>query len=205
MMYAGSMRPFSLLVVMALAACGGTPPATTAKDKPAETKPAKPKGPVLDQTVKLLDGSDKSLTDYRGKALLLVNTASECGYTPQYAGMQKVYSQYKDRGLEVLAFPSNDFGAQEPGTPDQIREFVDENYSVEFEMFDKVSTKGPDQSPVYKMLTEQTGEGISGEIEWNFTKFIIDPEGRVVARFNSKVEPDDPKVIEALEKVLPGA
>ena len=204
-MYAGSMRPFSLLVVMALAACGGTPPATTAKDKPAETKPAKPKGPVLDQTVKLLDGSDKSLTDYRGKALLLVNTASECGYTPQYAGMQKVYSQYKDRGLEVLAFPSNDFGAQEPGTPDQIREFVDENYSVEFEMFDKVSTKGPDQSPVYKMLTEQTGEGISGEIEWNFTKFIIDPEGRVVARFNSKVEPDDPKVIEALEKVLPGA
>ncbi|MEM7156968.1 MAG: glutathione peroxidase [Myxococcota bacterium] len=200
------MRTLPLLVVMALAACNSNAPAASnAKDESAKAKPAEPKGPVLDQTVKMLDGSDKKLSDYRGKALLVVNTASECGYTPQYAGMQKLYGEYKDRGLEVLAFPSNDFGAQEPGTPEQIREFVDDNYSVEFAMFDKVSTKGPDQSPVYQMLTEQTGEGLTGEIEWNFTKFIVDPEGRVVARFGSKVEPNDPKLIEALEKVLPSA
>jgi glutathione peroxidase len=164
---------------------------------------AAPTGPVLDHEVKLLDGTTKSLADYRGKALLLVNTASECGFTPQYADLQEVYAKYKDRGLEVLAFPSNDFGAQEPGTPEQIREFVDKQYSVEFEMFDKVVTKGDDKAPLYKTLTEETPDGIKGEVKWNFTKFLVDPQGRVVQRFESPVSPSDPQVTAAIEKVLP--
>ncbi|MCA9656117.1 MAG: glutathione peroxidase [Myxococcales bacterium] len=162
-------------------------------------------GPVIDHTVKLLDGSDKSLSDYRGKALLVVNTASECGFTPQYAGLQELYAKYKDRGLEVLAFPSNDFGGQEPGGPEEIRSFVDERYSVEFEMFDKVHAKGSEIAPLYRTLTEQTGEGIAGEVKWNFTKFLVDPQGHVVARFDSAVDPTAPELVEALEKVLPPA
>lgn len=190
--------------------------------KPADAKPAEPAampnaapteaaptaaatGPVLDHTVKLLDGTDKSLADYRGKAVLVVNTASECGFTPQYADLQELYAKYKDRGLEVLAFPSNDFGAQEPGTPEQIREFVDKQYNVEFEMFEKVATKGPEQSPLYKTLTEETADGIKGEVKWNFTKFLVDPQGRVIQRFESSVSPTDPKVIAAIEGVLPKA
>jgi glutathione peroxidase len=162
-------------------------------------------GPVLDHTVKLLDGTDKSLTDYRGKALLVVNTASECGFTPQYADLQEVYAKYKDRGLEVLAFPSNDFGAQEPGTPEEIRKFVDSKYSVEFEMFDKVVIKGDDKSPLYKTLTEETPDGIKGDVKWNFTKFLVDPQGHVVQRFESPVSPTDPQVTAAIEAVLPKA
>jgi glutathione peroxidase len=162
-------------------------------------------GPVLDHTVKLLDGTEKSLAAYRGKALLVVNTASECGFTPQYADLQAVYAKYKDRGLEVLAFPSNDFGGQEPGTPEQIREFVDSKYSVEFEMFDKVVTKGDDKSPLYKTLTEETPDGIKGDVQWNFTKFLVDPQGHVVQRFESPVSPSDPQVTAAIEKVLPKA
>jgi glutathione peroxidase len=175
---------------------------------PAETAVASAavaSGPVLDQTVKLLDGTDKSLADYRGKALLVVNTASECGFTPQYADLQEVYAKYKDRGLEVLAFPSNDFGGQEPGTPEQIRAFVDKQYSVEFEMFDKVVIKGDEKSPLYKTLTEQTPDGIKGDVKWNFTKFLVDPQGHVVQRFESPVSPTDPQVTAAIEAVLPKA
>jgi glutathione peroxidase len=171
----------------------------------APDTPAAASGPVLEHEVKLLDGTAKSLTDYRGKALLVVNTASECGFTPQYADLQEVYAKYKDRGLEVLAFPSNDFGAQEPGTPEQIRAFVDKQYSVEFEMFDKVVTKGDGQAPLYKTLTEETAEGIKGEVKWNFTKFLVDPQGHVVQRFESAVSPSDPQVTAAIEKVLPKA
>lgn len=179
-----------------------TASAESAKDQAKDS--AEPvTSPVIDHTVKLLDGSDKSLADYRGKALLIVNTASECGFTPQYAGLQELYGTYKDRGLEVLAFPSNDFGGQEPGDASQIREFVDGKFSVEFEMFDKVHAKGPDKAPLYAALTEQTGEGIAGEVKWNFTKFLVDPEGRVVARFESPVDPMDKKVTSAVESVLP--
>jgi len=160
-------------------------------------------GPVLDHTVKLLDGKDKSLAEYRGKALLVVNTASECGFTPQYADLQELYAKYKERGLEVLAFPSNDFGGQEPGTPEEIRKFVDSKFDVEFEMFDKVVIKGDDKSPLYKTLTEETPDGIKGDVQWNFTKFLVDPQGHVVQRFESAVSPTDPEVTAAIEKVLP--
>lgn len=183
--------------------------------KPAEAKPAekpvdvppapKPNDVLLDHEVKLLDGSAKSLADYRGKALLVVNTASACGFTPQYAELQQLYATYKDKGLEVLAFPSNDFGGQEPGSALDIRTFVDAQYSVEFTMFDKVVTKGDGKAPIYKTLTEETGEGIKGEINWNFTKFLVDPQGRVIARFEPPVGPLDPQIVAAIEHVLPGA
>jgi glutathione peroxidase len=178
---------------------------TAPTDTTATSATAAASGPVLDHTVKLLDGSDKSLADYRGKALLVVNTASECGFTPQYADLQEVYAKYKDRGLEVLAFPSNDFGAQEPGTPEEIRAFVDKKFNVEFEMFDKVVIKGDEKSPLYKTLTEETAEGIKGDVKWNFTKFLVDPQGHVVQRFESPVSPTDPQVTAAIEKVLPKA
>lgn len=218
------MRIALIVLAVALLACDTkeaaapkTAQATAPASKPepvADAKPsepsspeptAEPSGPVIDHTVKLLDGSDKSLADYRGKVLLVVNTASECGYTPQYADLQQIYSKYKERGLEVLAFPSNDFGGQEPGAPEEIREFVDSKYHVDFEMFDKVAIKGDDKAPLYKALTEDTADGIKGEVEWNFTKFLVDPQGRVVERFDSAVSPSSPEVIAAIEAVLPKA
>jgi glutathione peroxidase len=181
-------------------------------EKPTEAKPAvviaapaKPNDVTLDHKVKLLDGSEKSLADYRGKTLLVVNVASACGFTPQYAELQQLYATYKDKGLEVLAFPSNDFGGQEPGSALDIRTFVDTEYSVEFTMFDKVVTKGDGKAPIYKTLTEETGEGIKGEINWNFTKFLVDTQGRVIQRFEPPVGPLDPQIVAAIEHVLPGA
>ncbi len=210
------MRSAPLLFALLLVACeakdqgSGSAKAAPAADEAAakaDTKPSAdtptPNAVTIDHTVKLLDGGDKDLRDYRGKALLVVNTASECGHTPQYAGLQEVYAKYKDQGLEVLAFPSNDFGAQEPGTPEQIRQFVDREFSVEFTMFDKVVIKGEDKAPLYRTLTEQTADGIKGEVEWNFTKFLVDAQGRVVQRFDPQTEPTDPAVIEAIERVLP--
>ena len=189
----------------AVESTAGPAPQGVPVDGDADEAVAAAAGPVLDHTVKLLDGKDKSLADYRGKALLVVNTASECGFTPQYADLQQVYAKYKDRGLEVLAFPSNDFGGQEPGTPEEIRKFVDSKYDVEFEMFDKVVIKGDAKSPLYQTLTEQTPEGIKGDVQWNFTKFLVDPQGHVVQRFESAVSPTDPAVTSAIEKVLPKA
>ncbi|MFO0632280.1 MAG: glutathione peroxidase [Nannocystaceae bacterium] len=187
---------------------GATAPAATAAAPSATAKAAgrfTPNDTVIDHEVTTLDGKPKRLSEYRGKALLLVNTASECGYTPQYAGLQQLYAKYRARGLEVLAFPSDDFGHQEPGTPEQIREFVDQKFAVEFPMFDKLHATGPQVAPLYKALTEQTGEGIRGAVKWNFTKFLVDPSGRVVARFEPEVEPDDAALVGAIEQVLPPA
>lgn len=180
--------------------------AKTEEPKPAEPEvppPPKPNDVVLDHEVKLLDGTSKKLSDYRGKALLVVNVASACGLTPQYAELQQLYATYKDKGLEVLAFPSNDYGGQEPGTPQEIRAFVDTEYSVEFTMFDKVATKGDAKAPLYKTLTEETGDGIKGELAWNFTKFLVDPQGRVIQRFEPPVRPLDPTIVAAIEHALP--
>jgi glutathione peroxidase len=193
---------------MAVACLGGCPAevdGTAGREQEAPVAKFSPNDVTLEHEVTMLDGSSKSLADYRGKTLLVVNTASECGYTPQYADLQRVYAQYRDRGLEVLAFPSNDFGGQEPGDAEQIREFVDETFSIEFSMFDKVTIKGEDKSPLYATLTEQTGEGIRGEVKWNFTKFLVDPNGRVVARFEPNVRPIAPEVTAAIEHALPSA
>ncbi|MEZ4381841.1 MAG: glutathione peroxidase [Nannocystaceae bacterium] len=162
-------------------------------------------GPVITHVVETLDGTQQDLGELRGKAVLIVNTASECGFTPQYAKLQELYGRYKDRGLVVLGFPSNDFGAQEPGDADAIKSFVQSEYAVDFPMMAKVHAKGPEIAPIYKTLTEETGEGLRGEVKWNFTKFLIDPEGKVVARFESPVDPMSDEVVSAVEKALPKA
>jgi glutathione peroxidase len=190
-----------------LGACSRPPaeqaPAASEENTEAKTRPDQTNDVIVDHTVQTLEGETKKLSDYRGKALLIVNTASECGYTPQYADLQQVYAKYREQGFEVLAFPSNDFGGQEPGQPEEIREFVDDAFSVTFPIFDKVHAKGPEQSPLYKTLTEDTAEGIKGEVKWNFTKFIVDPQGKVVARFEPPVKPTDREVTTTIEKVLP--
>lgn len=213
------LRSSAVLVALSLVACGAAPAAKTepSKTEPSKTQPtntgpgpdaAKPAplaaaGPILDHSVETLDGAKASLTDYRGKAVLLVNVASECGYTPQYAQLQELYGRYKDRGLVVLGFPSNDFGGQEPGDAAQIKEFVTSKYAVDFPMMAKVHAKGPEIAPLYKTLTQDTPDGIKGEVKWNFTKFLVDPSGKVVARFESAIEPMGPELTAAVEKALP--
>ncbi len=159
---------------------------------------------MIDHVVKSLSGEEVNLSDYRGKAMLIVNTASKCGFTPQYADLQKLHETYSDRGLVVIGFPSNDFGGQEPGTAEEIESFCKKNYGVTFPMMSKVHAKGPDKAPIYRTLTEQTGGDIRGEVKWNFTKFLVDSKGQVVGRFGSRVKPMSAEMTEAVEAVLPG-
>ena len=150
--------------------------------------------------MKLIDGSACDLSHYKGKVVLIVNVASRCGYTGQYAGLQKLYEAYKDKGLVVLGFPANEFGAQEPGTDGQIAEFCSSKYGVTFDMFSKVVVKGPGKVALYKALTESANP--PGEVSWNFEKFLIGKDGRVVGRYKSAVAPDDAKLIGAIEAEL---
>lgn len=158
---------------------------------------------VIDHTVEDIDGKAVDLKRYRGKALLIVNTASECGYTPQYADLEKLHREYRDRGLVVLAFPSNDFGDQEPGDAEEIKSFTSETFDITFPLHAKLHARGPKKAPLYRTLTEETPPGIQGEVKWNFTKFLVDPEGQVVARFESGTSPMAPEVKAAVEKALP--
>jgi len=144
-----------------------------------------------------LDGKATNLSVYRGKVLVVVNTASECGYTPQYAGLEQLYEAYKDKGVVVLGFPSNDFGGQEPGTAAEIKTFCESKYHVTFPMFAKIKTKGEGQSPVYKFL--ETGHG---EPKWNFHKYVVGKDGQVVAAFASSVKPDSAELKDAIEAAL---
>jgi glutathione peroxidase len=158
---------------------------------------------IYDFRVADIDGNDVNLADYRGKVLLIVNVASKCGFTPQYKGLQKLYSQYKDRGFEILAFPSNDFMGQEPGTNEQIKTFCQLNYQVGFPLFSKISVKGGSIHPLYRFLTEKsTNPKFAGSITWNFNKFLIDRKGNIVNRFDSKTEPQNPEAIKAIEEAL---
>jgi glutathione peroxidase len=154
---------------------------------------------IHDLTVKTIDGQNRSLGDYRGKVLLVVNTASECGYTPQYAGLEALHEKLKDRGFLVLGFPSNDFGAQEPGSDAEIATFCSTRYGVTFPMFSKIPVKGSGKHPLYAFLTQAPP---AGEVKWNFTKFLIGKDGAVLGRFESSVAPDDPKLTGAIEKAL---
>jgi len=156
---------------------------------------------LLDLSARRLGGSEEPLSRYRGEVLLIVNTASECGYTPQYAGLQSLYERYRDQKFEVLGFPSNDFGEQEPGDDRQIGAFCKSNYGVEFPMFSKVRVLGADAHPVYAYLTSLP-EPIGGPVEWNFQKYLVDRNGNVVARFESETEPDDPALVAAVERLL---
>jgi glutathione peroxidase len=211
----------ALLAAALLAGCGSKAPSGAAPAAPAASSAATPTEtapqaeasngptetamttPIIDHTVQTLAGETVSLSKYRGSVLLIVNTASECGYTPQYAGLQRLYDKYAARGLVVVGFPSNDYGGQEPGDAEQIASFCKKNYGVTFPMMAKVHAKGAEIAPIYKTLTQETPDGIKGDVRWNFTKFLVDVNGKVVARFESKVEPESADVTGAIEKLLP--
>ncbi len=157
-----------------------------------------------DAPVRALDASPASLAAYRGKALLVVNVASKCGLTPQYAGLEALHRRYADRGFEVLGFPCNQFGGQEPGTAEEIAEFCSTNYEVSFPLFEKIDVNGADRHPVYELLTRvPDASGEAGDITWNFEKFLISPSGEVVGRFRPKVAPEDTELVDAIEAQLP--
>ena len=149
-----------------------------------------------------IDGKPAPLADYKGKVVMIVNVASQCGYTPQYSALEAIYEKYKDQGFVILGFPANNFGAQEPGTNEEIKTFCARKYSVTFPMYSKISVKGEDQAPFYAYLTKETGTGIAGDIKWNFTKFLVDRDGKVVQRFEPAVTPDSKEVTAAIEKQL---
>jgi glutathione peroxidase len=157
---------------------------------------------VYSFTLNSIDGKPSPLADYKGKVVMLVNVASKCGYTPQYSALEAIYEKYKDQGFVILGFPANNFGAQEPGTNEEIKTFCTRKYSVSFPMYSKISVKGDEQAPLYAYLTKETGPGIAGEIKWNFTKFLVDRDGKVVQRFEPAVTPDSQEVTAAIEKQL---
>lgn len=149
-----------------------------------------------------INGKETSLSEYEGKVLLIVNTASECGFTPQYEGLQSLYENYNTSGFEILGFPSNDFGGQEPGTNEEIKQFCKVNYGVSFPMFSKVSVKGESQHPLFDYLTSTENVDFTGDIKWNFEKFLIGRDGTLKRRFRSDVKPQSDEILKAIEKVL---
>lgn len=158
---------------------------------------------IYDIEMPRLSGKPESLSSYAGKVVMAVNTASKCGFTPQYAGLEKVYGRFSDRGFTVLGFPCNQFGRQEPGSAEQIEQFCRVNYGVTFPMFAKIDVKGADQHPLYALLTDTPDDsGKAGNVGWNFEKFLIARDGTVTRRFRSRVKPEDPRVIEAIEGLL---
>jgi glutathione peroxidase-family protein len=169
----------------------------------AEQKEVKMTGSIYDFEVRQIDGTQAKLESYKGKVLLIVNVASRCGFTGQYAGLEKLYEMYKDKGLVVLGFPANDFLFQEPGSNAEIAQFCSLKYHVTFPMFEKIAVTGKDQHPLYKHLTEKaTNPEFSGRITWNFNKFLIGRDGRILARFGSRVTPEDKDLVAAIEKAL---
>jgi glutathione peroxidase len=158
---------------------------------------------IHDFSVKTIGGQEKSLTDYKGNVLLVVNVASECGYTPQYDGLEKLHEQYAARGLRVLGFPANEFGAQEPGTDAEIQAFCTSKFGVKFDMFSKIKVKGEGMHPLYDWLqSKDTNPEFGGPVKWNFNKFLVDRDGKVIGRFEHKVEPLAGEVTAAIEKAL---
>ncbi|MDJ0737265.1 MAG: glutathione peroxidase [Nostocaceae cyanobacterium] len=155
---------------------------------------------IYNIAVTTIQGEDKQLNEYAGKVLLIVNVASYCGYTPQYGGLEKLNQKYRQAGLRILGFPCNDFGAQEPGSIEEIMLFCDRNYGVTFEMFDKVHAKGAQQHPLYAQLTSAVEP--KGDVAWNFEKFLVNKQGKVVARFKSNISPESPELIAAIETEL---
>jgi glutathione peroxidase len=157
---------------------------------------------IYDFTLPSIDGKPMPLSSFKGKVVLMVNVASKCGYTPQYSALEAIYQKYKDRGLVILGFPANNFGAQEPGTNEEIKTFCSTKYQVTFPLYAKVSVKGEDTTPLYQYVTRDANPAVAGEIKWNFTKFLVDRSGKVVQRFEPAVKPDSPEVAGAIEKML---
>lgn len=190
------------IVILSAAALSSTimmgPPATRAESG----------GPLMaaktvsfyDFTMDDIDGNPVNLSRFRGKVLLVVNTASFCGNTPQYADLEKMYETYQSKGFEILAFPANNFGQQEPGTNEEIKGFCLTKYAVSFPLFSKISVKGPDKHPLYRHLTEHSA--FPGEVEWNFQKYLVDRSGKVVGRFHHRTKPLSPEIVSEVERVL---
>jgi glutathione peroxidase len=160
---------------------------------------------IYDMKVNQLDGTPASLSDYKGKEVLIVNVASFCGLTPQYEGLEKLHETYGAKGFEVLGFPCNQFLEQEPGTAEEIAEFCTTNYGVQFPLFEKIEVNGEHQHPLYAQLNAVAdAEGYTGDIRWNFEKFLVSADGEVLGRFNPTVTPEDPALVSAIEAGLPG-
>jgi glutathione peroxidase len=157
---------------------------------------------IYDFTLPSIDGKPSPLANYKGKVILVVNVASRCGFTPQYSSLEAIYEKYKDQGFVILGFPANNFGQQEPGTNAEIKKFCSTKYSVSVPLYSKVSVKGDDTTPLYQYLTTKANPAVAGEIQWNFTKFLVDRNGNVVQRFEPDVTPDSPQVVAAIEKLL---
>ena len=189
------------LPLLTLASALALTPALAAAPKPppAKSEPTSEKKPMSfhDLSPNRLDGKPEKLSGYQGKVVLVVNTASECGYTPQYAGLEKLHQEYKDKGLVVAGFPSNDFGGQEPGSSEEIKKFCELRFKVTFPMFEKVKTKGEGQSPVYAFLAKDHGEP-----KWNFHKYVVGKDGQVKAGFPSAVTPDSAELKAAIDSAL---
>lgn len=160
---------------------------------------------VYDRSIASLEGEPDLLSSLAGKTTLMVNVASKCGLTPQYEGLERLHEKYADRGFSVVGFPCNQFLGQEPGTPEEIREFCTTNYGVTFPLSEKIEVNGDGRHPLYAELTAYADEdGHDGDIRWNFEKFLVNADGEIVARFNPKVEPEDEQVVAAIEDHLPG-
>jgi len=170
---------------------------------PATAKQANEPASPLDFVVKDVDGKERKLADYKGNVVLIVNVASRCGFTPQYAGLEELYKAYADKGLVIIGFPANNFLHQEPGTDADIKQFCTLTYNVTFPIMSKISVLGGDKAPIYKYLTEKSTAGdFAGEITWNFNKFVIDRNGNIIARYPSQTKPQDPKLTGEIEKAL---
>lgn len=184
------------------AAAPETTPASSESDAPAQAAAPEQASPyVLDFVMKDIDGNDVNLADYKGKVVLIVNVASKCGFTGQYKGLEELYQSKKDRGLVILGFPANNFGGQEPGTNAEIKAFCASKYSVTFPMFAKVSVAGDDKCDLYKRLAGQPAP-LGGDPAWNFTKFLVDRDGKVVARYESRIRPNDTQLVTRIDDLL---
>ncbi len=166
----------------------------------SKEQPTVDKKSIYDFTMKTIDGKEKSLADYKGEVLLVVNVASECGFTPQYKDLEEVFEKYKGKGFRILAFPANNFGAQEPGTDQEIKTFCESKYSVTFDLFSKISVKGDDQHALYRYITKDSP--FPGDVKWNFQKYLVDKQGNIVAMFPSRVKPSDKTFVEKVESLL---
>jgi glutathione peroxidase len=185
----GFVTSISLIVVSSVSAIINPPSKLSLSDN------------IRDITVKDMEGKEVSFADYKGKVLLIVNVASKCGNTPQYAGLEKIYEKYKSQGFEILGFPCNDFGGQEPGTNEEIKTFCSSTYNVSFKLFDKVKVLGKDKAPLYERLINNSVTS-TGDIKWNFEKFLIDKDGNIAARFGNKVKPESDEVVKVIEEEL---
>jgi glutathione peroxidase len=200
-----SLKMKSMIISLSLFVGGATGVALFAEDSMTpstqpSTQPMSDVPAVLSFNMKSLEGKDVDLAKYKGKVILMVNTASKCGNTPQYAPLEAVFEKYKDKGFVILGFPSNDFGHQEPGTDADISIFCTKNYGVTFDMFSKIDVKGATAAPLYQYLTTHAPQ--TGDISWNFAKFLVSRDGQIVARYDPKKQPDSPEVISAIEAEL---